>query len=94
VIQQNGYDLQNQHPSISQKHIFWTLQFTKNLKIEQCVIISKNRKTFKQSSAAAMPRNKLNSHTQFPTYFYKICTKISEKDHISQIQAVLVGLHS
>ncbi len=38
VIQQNGYDLRNQHPSISQKRIFWSLHFTKNLKIETCVI--------------------------------------------------------
>jgi hypothetical protein len=25
VIQQNGYDLRNQHPSISQKRVFWSL---------------------------------------------------------------------
>jgi hypothetical protein len=39
-----------------------------------------------------MPRNKLHSHTQFSTDSYKICTKTSEKDHISWIQAVLVDL--
>ncbi len=38
VLQQNGYDLRNQHPSISQKRVFWSLHFTKNLKIETCVI--------------------------------------------------------
>jgi hypothetical protein len=39
-----------------------------------------------------MPRNKLHSHTQFSTDFCKICTKISEKDYILWIQAVLVDL--
>jgi hypothetical protein len=38
VIQQNGYDLWNQHPSISLKRIFWSLQFTKNRKFEIGVI--------------------------------------------------------
>ncbi len=37
VLEQNGYDLRNQHPSISQKRIFRSLHFTKNLKIETCV---------------------------------------------------------
>ncbi len=36
--QQNGSDPRNLHPSIPQKRIFWSLQFTKNLKIEHCVI--------------------------------------------------------
>ncbi len=44
VIQQNGYDLWNQHPSISLKRIFWSLQFTKNRKFEICVMNSTNLK--------------------------------------------------
>ncbi len=36
VHQQNGFDLWNQHPSISQKRIFWSSWFTKNLKIDTC----------------------------------------------------------
>jgi hypothetical protein len=40
-------------------------------------------KQSKKSSATDMPRNKLHSHTQFSADFYKICTKKSEKDHIS-----------
>ncbi len=43
VLQQNGYDLRNQHPSISQKRLFWSLHFTKNLKIETCEIKTKLR---------------------------------------------------
>jgi hypothetical protein len=38
VLEQNGYDLWNQHPSISLKRIFWSLQFTKNRKFEICEI--------------------------------------------------------
>ncbi len=38
VLEQNGYDLRNQHPSISQKRMFWSLHFTKNLKIDTCVM--------------------------------------------------------
>jgi hypothetical protein len=33
------YDLWNQHPSISQKRIFRSLHFTKNIKIDTCVIL-------------------------------------------------------
>jgi hypothetical protein len=51
-----------------------------------------NRKTVKPSLVSDMPRNKLHSHTQFSTDFCKICTKISEKDYILWIQAVLVDL--
>ncbi len=36
MLEQNGYDLWNQHPSISLKRIFWSLQFTKNRKFEIC----------------------------------------------------------
>jgi hypothetical protein len=43
VFEQNGYDLWNQHPSISQKRIFWSLHFTKNLKIDTCVVDKKNQ---------------------------------------------------
>jgi hypothetical protein len=51
-----------------------------------------NHKTFKRSLVSDMPRNKLHSHTQFSTDFCKKSTKISEKDHILSIQAVLVDL--
>ncbi len=49
-------------------------------------------KQSKKSSASDMPRNKLHSHTQFSMDFCKICTKLSEKDYILWIQAVLVDL--
>ncbi len=49
-------------------------------------------KQSKKSSATNMPQNKLHSHTQFSTDFCKICTKISEKDYILWIQAVLVNI--
>ncbi len=42
LLEQNGFDLWNQHPSISQKRIFWSLHFTKNLKIDTCVVDKKN----------------------------------------------------
>jgi hypothetical protein len=51
-----------------------------------------NCKTVKRSSTFDMPRNKLHSHTQFSTDLCKKCTKISEKDSILWIQAVLVDL--
>jgi hypothetical protein len=81
---------------LRQVYIFWKVRMKTNRKSwriwKKFIIISKNRKTFKQNSPADMSRNKLHSHTQFSTNSYKICTEISEKDHISWIQPVLMDM--
>ncbi len=42
VLELNGCDIWNQHPSVSQKRTFYSLHFTKNLKIDTCIINNNN----------------------------------------------------